>query len=188
MTIPSNPNYQELWLRWGGLAILDNEQSNDLLNHLHAEVKAGCELIGKTATEQVTSGSSSIFEKILPHIYSTTVSSVYGGYFLFLLVHKINPETDNLKDRNSTTQLGELWVQAFDKKELDKKIKSIDPVIQLMLDKIAEMRLEQLIALTPEIIKWKYQSVVTIQQHISWCVYQGYLLGEFEQNLAENTL
>lgn len=93
-----------------------------------------------------------------------------------------------MKDRNSTTQLGELWVQAFDKKELDKKIKSIDPVIQLMLDKIAEMRLEQLIALTPEIIKWKYQSVVTIQQHISWCVYQGYLLGEFEQNLAENTL
>lgn len=79
-------------------------------------------------------------------------------------------------------------MQSLDKRELDEKIKRIDPMFQLMLDKIAEIRIEQLIALSPELIKWPYQSIVAIQQHISWCVYQGYLLGEFEQNLSEHTV
>lgn len=179
-------NYHDIWLRWVAISTLSKSETKDLLRHLHREIKAGCELIGKTATEQILSPESEngVWKDSLPNIFSTTVSAVYGGYFLYLLVYAINPETDHLPERSITEQVGATWVAALDTDRLEKRIQSIDPIVKLMLSAIAEVRLEQLIALIPEIIHRPYKDMTLIQQHISWCVQQGYVLGELEHDLS----
>lgn len=179
-------NYHDVWIRWVAISTLSKGESKNLLRHLHREIKAGCELIGKTATEQIVSdeSESGLWNTKISTVFSTVVSAVYGGYFLYLLVHAINPETDQLPKRISTEQVGAKWVAALDSNNLEKRILAIDPVIKLMLSAIADVRLEQLVGLIPESIHRSYKDMLTVEQHISWCVGQGYVLGELEQNLA----
>ncbi len=169
-------------------ASLPKEEMATLVNSMHKEVRAGCELIGTAASEEMEKilEGSRFSEKraYLDSARLVTVGGAYSGYFISLLVQNINPTTSNLKARKTTEQLGSTWVEGYEKDEYKHIIEKLDSLTISILRHAADIKIDQLLALCPSVVNLPYRVTERLNEYVKWCTYQGYVLGHIEHSLS----
>lgn len=180
----STADYISLYERWVALQVMPDEDRKTLLEHLHEEVKAGLEVLGNIAVSEMQKILQDVpFEKkddYLKTAGTILTFSALGGYTLYLLTQNINPLEEDLKDRKQTSGLGAKWIEQFQKDQNASYRDKIDPIISLFLGKIQELRINQLLALYPEVVDLPYKIIEKLHQYIGWAAFQGFVLGEME--------
>lgn len=179
----------DIWDRWLAFASLPKDDVATLVNSLHQEVRAGCDVIGKVACEEmekILKKGTSFAEKdpYLRYTSLITVGAGYSGYFISLLVQNINPTTSNLKTRLATEQLGSAWAEGYEKNEHKNIIEKLDPMVHYILRQASDIKIDQQLALCPSVVNLPYRITERLNEYIKWCVYQGYVLGDLEQSLS----
>lgn len=181
-------NHNDLWNRWLALASLPKEDVATLINSLHQEVRAGCELIGKAAHEEMKKivRDTSFTEKDAYLNYASTINvgAAYSGYLIFLIVNTIDPTSTSLKARSSTERLGSVWVEGYEKDEHKTIIETMNPWTLHILRQATDIKIDQQLALCPSVVNQPYRITERLNEYIKWSVYQGYVLGYLEKSLS----
>ena len=60
----------------------------------------------------------------------------------------------------------------------------LDPIVGLILAKMYELRVNQLLSFHPEIVELPYKVTEKVHQYVGWAVHQGYIMGVMETELA----
>lgn len=178
-------DYKQLFDRWVMLTTLPEEDRKSLVELMHEEV---------TTSVQAFAGLGAVeMDKILKaaeypkrETYIKTAAPVlalaaFDGYLLALMEKGINPQTADLVSRGSTKGLGERWSAAYGKDQNISILQEIDPITGLILGKMQEVRVNQMLSFYPEIIDLPYKITEKLHQYIGWAVHQGYVLGVMEQ-------
>lgn len=180
--------YLNIWERWEGLMQLTREDQKEVFDHLHKEVQAGISILAGVALEEMKLVLKDVGyskkDAFLDSAETILVFSLFSGYSFFLLTQKINPLKNDLSGRKSVENLGHRWMEQFEKDQNQKYLAKIDPIYGLMLTRMYELRVNQLLAMHPEIVDYAYQIVEGLNQYVGWAVRQGYILGMIEQELA----
>lgn len=180
-------DYLSLWDRWIAFSVLSQEDGKTLLQNLHEEVRAGIEMLGSISLSEM----AEIFKGVefaqkddyLKAAGPVLIFSCLNGYSLYLISEDVNPLTAQLKDRRSTEKLGELWTNQYRKDQNQPYLDAIDPFVSLILGRIQEIRVNQLLAFIPEVVSLPYKITERLHQSIGWSVYQGFVLGVMEKKL-----
>lgn len=178
-------DYKQLFDRWVMLTTLPEEDRKSLVDKMHEEV---------TTSVQAFAGLSAVeMDKILKETeypkretYIKTAAPVlalaaFDGYLLSLMEHGINPQTTDLAAKETTKGLGERWSEAYGRDQNISYLQKIDPIIGLILGKMQEVRVNQLLSFYPEIVDLPYKVTEKLHQYVGWAVHQGYVLGVMEQ-------
>jgi len=178
-------DYLQLWDRYVSLSTFPEHDRKRLVDRLHQEIVHGTETVAVLAVSEMRNelGKAS-FEKrdeYLEIAAPILTLSALDGYLLFLQVQGVNPETTDLKNRSTTSGIIDRWSAAYQKDKNALLTEAIDPIIGLLLQKIQEVRINQLLALYPEIIKLPYEITERLHQYVGWTVQQGYVLGMLEK-------
>lgn len=181
-------NYTQLFDRWVTLTTLSENDRADLLQNLHEEVVSGtqtlgalsCSEMGRVLDEAKYEDRNVYLEAVAPVV----AMAALDGYLLSKIVQGINPLTEQLSTRASTTTLGNRWSSQFQKDQSKSYIDKIDPIVGMILHKITDLRINQAVSFHTKIIDLPYTIVEHVHQYIGWCVHQGYVLGEVEQELT----
>lgn len=171
--------------RWVTLTTLPEEDRKTLVSNIHEEVTSGVQALGGLALAEM----GKVFEGIeykdrdayLQAAAPVLALAAFDGYLLSLIVQQINPDTANLAGKESTVGLSTRWSKAYQKDQNTSYIDKIDPIFGMMLGKIHELRVNQLLAFRPESVELAYKVTEKLHQYIGWCVYQGYVMGLMEQ-------
>lgn len=178
-------DYKQLFDRWVMLATLPEEDRKSLVESMHEEVTTSVQAfagLGAVEMDKILKG----VEYPKREIYIKTVAPVlalaaFDGYLLALMEKGVNPQTADLVSRESTKGLGERWSVAYGKDQNISILQKIDPITGLILSKMQEVRVNQMLSFYPEIIDLPYKITEKLHQYIGWAVHQGYVLGVMEQ-------
>ncbi len=181
-------NYTQLFDRWVALTTLSEKDRGDLLNNLHEEVVSGtqtfaslaCSEMGRVLDEAGYKERNVYLEAIAPVV----AMAALDGYLLSKIERGVNPITEKLASQESSKGLGNRWSTQFQKDQSRSYIDKIDPIVEMLLQKIQDLRINQAISFHKEIIDLPYKSVEQVHQYIGWCIHQGYVLGVLEQELS----
>ena len=184
-------DYLSLWNRCIALSVLPDEDRKTLVGNLHPETRAGIEMLGSLAAaemgEILKDSGFSKKDDYLKAAGPVLTWSALNGYCLYLMTQNVNPLTVDLKSREDTKNLGNQWTEQFQKDQHRSSIEKIDPIVAMLLGKISELRVNQLLALVPQVIDFPYKTTERLNQYIGWAVYQGFVLGVMESELSERT-
>lgn len=182
-------DYLSLWNRCVALSVLPDEDRKTLVGNLHPEARAGIEMLGSAAAaemwEIIKDNGFSKKDEYLQAAGPVIIWSALGGYCLYLMTQNVNPLTTDLKGAEDTKNLGNRWTGQFQKDQNKSYIDKIDPIVAMILGKISELRVNQLLSLVPEIIDLPYKTTERLNQYIGWSVNQGFVLGVMESELSK---
>ncbi len=177
-------DYLEIWNRFNVLMVLPDEDRKTLVENLHEETRAGIEMLASlAASEMAELLKNTEFSKKYEYLKAAgpiLSFACLNGYCLYLLFQKVNPLTTNLSNRATTEKLGETWMTNYRKDQNKSYIDKIDPILSLMLGQIQEIRVNQLLALVPDVIELPYKITERLHQSIGWSVFQGFVIGVME--------
>ncbi len=180
-------DYKKFWDRWISLTLLSEEDRHALIEHLHEEVTSGITALAALANAQmgklIADAEYGKSEEYLKAVAPVTALAALDGYFLALMERDINPDTENLATRTTTKGLGKRWSDGHSTDQNRSYIDRIDPVVVLMLERIYDLRVNQILSFHPEIVEEPYKLTEKLHQYIGWAVYQGYVLGVLEHEL-----
>lgn len=184
----SDMDYTQLFDRWVALTVLSEGDRKALVERMHEEVTSGVQALGALAAGEVSKfleeAKYDKREDYLKSIVPILALAAFDGYLLFLMERGINPQTEDLRTRDTTKGLGDRWSRGYEKDQNGPYLKKTDPIIGLLLNKIYELRVNQVLSFHPEIVELPYRVTEKLHQYIGWCVHQGYILGLMEQELA----
>lgn len=180
-------DYKQLFDRWVALTILSEDERRNLMSTLHHEITGGAEVLAALAASEVGNVlDEAIYQEraaYLDTLAPILALAVLDGYLIFLMEQGMSPETAGLAASETTDGLAEYWSKKY---KLDQNISYLDkadPVINLILTKLSDLRMNQSLALYPAIVDLPYKVVEKVHQYIGWAVSQGYVLGIMEQEL-----
>lgn len=177
-------DYKQLFDRWVALTTLAEDDRKALVERIHEEVTVGVQALAGVAAqemEKLLSGAAYAGkEKYLKVAAPVLALSAFDGYLLSLMEHGINPETANLTANTQTKGLGERWSKGYEKDQNVSIIQKIDPIIGLFLNRMHELRVNQILSFHPEIVELPYKTTEKLNQYFGWAVYQGYVMGTLE--------
>ena len=181
--------YRQLWDRWIAITILSEEDRQDLVEHLHEEITSGVTALATLANAQMGKLLSDVqygkAEEYLKSVAPVTALAALDGYFLSLMERGINPQKERLSEKNTTKGLAKVWSTGHEKDQNRSYIDKIDSVIVLMLERIFDLRVNQILSFHPDIVEQPYKITEKLHQYIGWAVYQGYVLGVIEQEVSQ---
>ncbi len=190
MTEQSTLDYQKLWDRWTGLMMLPETDYKHLLTLLHEEMKAGIEFLGTIVGSEgeaiLKDISFSKKKEYLKALVPLANVSALFGYLLFLMTKGVNPDEANLSRREETKGLGAAYMEQFQKDQNASYIRNISPLHSLFLEKVYELRVNQLVAAVPESVDLPYKVIEGIHQYLRWSAHQGFVLGMMEEQLGSH--
>lgn len=181
-------DYKQLFDRWVALTVLSEDERKRLVGTLHEEVRNGVEVLAVLAADEVKkildNAQYAQREEYLKTLAPVLALAALDGYLLSLMERGINPETAVLSTKETTRGLGERWSRAYERDQNTSYLDNIDPIIALLLGRISDLRVNQLLALHSGIVELPYKVTEKIHQYVGWSVHQGYVLGVMEQDLA----
>lgn len=184
-------DYRQLWDRWIALTILPEDDRQDLVEHLHEEITSGVTALATLANAQMgkllADAKYAKEEEYLKAVAPVTALAALDGYFLSLMERGINPQKERLSENEKTSGLAKQWSAGHEKDQNRSIIDKIDPVVTLMLERIYDLRVNQILSFQPEIVEQPYKLTEKLHQYIGWAVYQGYVLGALEQSLTASS-
>ncbi|MCL4200205.1 hypothetical protein KJZ67_02590 [Patescibacteria group bacterium] len=181
-------DYKQLWDRWVSLTLLTEEDRAEMIERLHEEVTSGITALAtlgvaqmeKVLAEQAYGKKDEYLKAVAPVV----ALSALDGYFLSLMERGIHPQKADLAKQESTKAVGETWSRGHQKDQNKSYVEKIDPVVILMLERIYDLRVNQTLSFHPEIVELPYKVTEKLHQYIGWAVYQGYVIGEMENELS----
>lgn len=178
-------DYLTLWDRWIALSALPEKDRSTLMDKLSKNVTKATQTLAILSAAEIKQQ----FEKIAYKEWNTYLEIVtpllmlgaLDGYLLSLMAKGENPMTNNTKSEKSSDNLSDSWAALYQKDQCKSYVEQIDPIVSLLLQKIQELRVNQILALYPEIIKLPYEVTERLNQYVGWSVQQGYVLGLIEK-------
>jgi len=178
-------DYKALFDRWVMLTTLPEEDRKALVESMHEEVTTSVQAFaGLAAVEMDKILKEADYPKRETYIKTAApvlALSAFDGYLLALMELGVNPQTAKLTTREQTKGLGERWSTAYGQDQNVSIIQKIDPIVGLILGKMQEVRVNQMLSFFPEIIDLPYKVTEKLHQYLGWAVHQGYVLGVMEQ-------
>lgn len=178
-------DYQSILIKWMALFDVDEKIRKEILDSLHEEVKKGFDVITKVALEElgVKFKDDTNFPRIKTIIESLLSFSVFGGYMLYLISMAVDPVIKQLYKNEKTVELGNVWMDNYQKDQGKSLMMKIDPIIAHFIEKMKDTRMNQLLLSYPEIIDLSYKKVSEIEKFLNWAGYQGIIIGLLEEKL-----
>ena len=178
-------DYKSILVKWLALNESDEETRKKLLSYLHEEVKKGLDVLTRIAINELerTLENKEFFLKIKDTVEGLVAFSAYGGYMLYLVENRIDPEKADLSHKKQTAKLGTTWTENYQKDQCKEFLLSIDPIISMFLEKGKQGRMNQLFLRFPECMAISYKDIGQIDTFLNWASHQGYIFGIIEQNL-----
>lgn len=181
-------DYKQLWDRWVALTLLSEEDRAEMIEQLHEEVTSGVTALATLANAQMgkllADAKYPKAEEYLKALAPVSALAALDGYLLSLMEHGINPQKANLSKKSTTKGLGQRWSVGHKKDQNRSYIDKIDPMIQLMLERIYDLRVNQSLSFHPEIVELPYSVTEKLHQYLGWSVYQGYVIGRMEAEVG----
>lgn len=178
-------DYKQLFDRWVMLTTLSEDDRKALVTRMHEEVTTGVQAMAGLAVAEVAKvfegGNYEKHEEYIKTLAPILALAAFDGYLLSLMERGVNPQTADLTARESTKQLGERWSKGYKKDQNASYLDKIDPILTLILNKIYELRVNQMLSFHPESVELPYKVIEKVHQYIGWAVHQGYVLGVMEQ-------
>lgn len=178
-------NYLELFDRWIALTTLSEEDRKALVERIHEEVSVGVQaLAGVSAKEMdrvLTDASYDNKDKYLKLAVPVLALAAFDGYLMALMERGVNPQTAHLTENETTKGLGERWSKGYEKDQNVSVIEKTDTIVSLILNRMYELRVNQILSFHPEIVELPYKVTEKLNQYFGWAVHQGYVLGVMEQ-------
>ena len=103
-------DYQAIWIKWEALLQSDLKARKELLDSLNIEVKKGFDVIVRITSEELVSQTEKKLNEFSEDIQKYMAVLAYGGYILFLVQSNTDPIKENLVERSSTSELGNVWI------------------------------------------------------------------------------
>ncbi|HLD25252.1 MAG TPA: hypothetical protein VJB96_05035 [Patescibacteria group bacterium] len=182
-------DYQQLFDRWVALTVLPEKDREVLVGKLHEEVRNGVEVLGALAAAEVNTilGEVSYDQRdaYIAVCAPVLALAALDGYLLSLMEQGINPETAGLAQRKTIKGLADHWSRGFAKDQNVSYVNKTDPIIGLLLNKLYELRVNQILALHPAIVELPYKVTEKLHQYIGWAVNQGYIFGMMEREISQ---
>jgi len=179
-------DYKQLFDRWVILTTLPENDRKALVERMHEEVTTGVQALSGLAIAEVNKVlEEARYEKRETYIKTMApilALSAFDGYLLSLMEKGVNPQTTDLAKNEKTKGLGERWSRAYQKDQNISILQDIDPIIGLILGKMYEVRVNQMLSFYPDIIELPYKTTEKLHQYIGWAVHQGYVFGVMEQS------
>lgn len=178
-------DYPGIWVRWLGFLQSDIKGRKEVLDALHLEVKQGFSVIAKASAEELEYlfKAKPFFGSLKPELDATLERTVWYGYLLFLISEGIDPVEQNLIVRNQTNELGNEWMEAFEKDKCEVLLLEIDALLALFLQNIAQSECNQLLTDSSSTMDISYKDAGQIISFLQWSLCQGFILGILEKKL-----
>lgn len=178
-------DYESIWTKWMELLSQDIKSRKQFLDYLHFETQKGFDVIVRIAIEELEQQilDKPLLEKIRADLEFSLSVCVFSGYILFLVSLEIDPKKENLVARSQTNELGNVWIQNYEKDQGKSLLLKIDPIFSLYLEKTKQSEMNKIMYAFPEIIKSSYEQIGKIETFINWAAHQGFILGILEQEL-----
>lgn len=180
-------DYLELWNRWVELTTLSEKDRATMMDNLSENVtKASQALAMLSAAEMKQQLEKHGYKEWNTYLETATPILMLGtldGYLLSLMVQGNNPLNINEKSIKTSDNLSDRWQEVYQKDQGRSYTEQIDPIISLFLQKIQELRVNQILALHPDIIKLPYETTERLTQYIGWSIRQGYVLGLLQEKI-----
>ncbi len=177
-------NYKSAWTRWVALCSSDLSERKKLLENLHPEVRKGIDIVVRIAYEEISSQVKDL--KILQDDIELGLSSlVLKGYLFFLVTQEIDPFESNLIASNKTNELGNVWMENYEKDQGRSIIEKIDPIISIIMQNEKNNQFIMLLKEHDDISKMPYNNIRLFELFYSWAIHQGFIFGMIENNLSD---
>lgn len=177
-------DYKALFERWVALTTMAEDDRKTLVERIHEEVTVGVQALAGVAAQEIDKVlSDATYDKkeaYLKLAAPVLALAAFDGYLLSLMERGINPQTASLVENEQTKGLGERWSKGYEKDQNASMIQKIDPIIGLFLNRMHELRVNQMLSFHPEIIDLPYKTTEKLNQYFGWAVYQGYVMGALE--------
>ncbi len=181
-------DYKQLFERWVTLTTLPEDDRKALVGRIHEEVTSGVQALAGLALaevkKQLEDAKFGKADEYLKTMAPVLALSAFDGYLLSLMERGVNPEKEDLTGRESTKGLGEKWSEGYGKDQNAPYLEMTDPIVGLILAKMYELRVNQLLSFHPEIVELPYKVTEKVHQYVGWAVHQGYIMGVMETELA----
>lgn len=177
-------DYQAIWIKWEALLQSDLKARKELLDSLNIEVKKGFDVIVRITSEELASQTEKKLNEFSEDIQKYMAVLAYGGYILFLVQSNTDPIKENLVERSSTSELGNIWMESFEKDKGISYIEKIDPILSLILDSEKQTCLSSLLSEYSKIGELSYKEIHMVELYFLWVAQQGYIFGMIEKELA----
>lgn len=176
-------DYQSIWVKWIALCSTDQKTRRELLEKFNIEVTKGFDVITKIASDEIAHQTQD-FQEYESELEVILAFLVYSGYILFLIQENVDPEKENLIAKTSTAELGNKWMESFEKDKGIDLIEKIDPILFLMMEEQKKLYLDSFLQKNAALLSSKFQSIQLIELYFLWAVEQGYIFGMLEKELA----
>lgn len=177
-------DYKSAWIRWVTLYNSDLSERKKLLESLHPEVRKGFDIVVKIAYEEISTQVKDL--KVLKDDIEFGLSSlVFKGYLLFLVTQEIDPFESNLIANEKTNELGNLWMQNYEKDQDRSIIEKIDPIISIVMQNEKDNQFIILLKEHDDISKMPYSSIRLLELFYTWAIHQGFIFGMIENDLSD---
>lgn len=171
-----------------GIVQMSPSDRKTILAELHPEVKSGLIAIGGMALEgiykQFSENRTPLPEQFERKCEPTVVSAAGDGYLTFLAEQQVDPLATPLREVKATEGLGETFLVSQERDRLSSYLQQIDPETGLILTAVYELRSNQIIAEFPRLIELPYRVIESMNQHLRWVVYTGFVVGIIEKELT----
>lgn len=178
-------DYKEIYIKWLAYFEIDENARLEIYNNFHEEIQKAFEIIVTIAIEELEHAMADkmFYQKIKSLLEEQFFIFMVAGYILYLITNKIDPDKENLKNRETTSGVGSEWMREYDKDQLKTLLEAIDPILQLFLYQQAENRMNYFFLHHPEIMHMSYKEVSKLEKIMKWTIGQGYIFGELEKKL-----
>ncbi len=176
-------DYKSAWIRWVALCNSDLSERKKLLESLHPEVRKGFDIVVRIAYEEVSSQVKDL-KTLKDDIELGLTSLVFKGYLFFLVTQEIDPFESNLIANEKTNELGNVWMENYEKDQNRSIIEKIDPIISIIMQNEKDSQLIRLHKEHEEISNIPYNNIRLLELLYSWAIHQGFIFGMIEQNLS----
>jgi hypothetical protein len=180
-------DYQAIWIKWEALLSSDIKERKDLLDNLNIEVKKGFDVIVRIATEEIISQSNNKFVNIKEELEKNLAILAFAGYLLYLVQSGTDPKEANLVAKTSTSELGTVWMESFEKDKGIGYVEQLDPVFSLLLDSRKQSCIDSLMNKEKELPQLSYQLIHMMELYFLWTAQQGYIFGIIENELSSTS-
>jgi hypothetical protein len=179
-------DYFDVLNKWSTFSAGGKELRKEVLDSLHTEVKKSFDVITRISIQEIGGQveNKEYFEKVTQLLEGLLAFSIFGGYILFMIEKGMDPVGSDLASRESTQDLGRVWVEEQKKDGMKDMLSAVDPIVSMFLVKAKQTRMNQLFASFPETMEVSYKDVALIDKFLGWAGHQGYIVGQIEDNLS----
>lgn len=177
-------DYKAIWQKW--YTLLNTNASQQTLDSLHIEVRTAFDIISQVGLEELQHHlNQQFFEQIKNTLKLSLTLCIWNGYALFLVENNLDPIKDNFIAKEETNELGNEWMENYNKDKFKNAIMEIDPVLSMFLEKAIQNEMNKLIAEQPTVLNSSYKEIGHIENFYTWSCHQGFILGMLENKLQK---